>query len=361
MTNEMVIKNFSADIIKDIPAYMDRYGKVFNRIEGFEQAICSTPKMKALIKEANAQELTGGWYMDKDGAYIKRVPDLSTIVSASLSIANDYIIDCYGVEEFKFRLAKVLEVNPEDIDLKIEVNFGGNTSEKDMTLDRSIKKVNKQGMVIKNFSADIIKDIKGFEDEFRIVFNKIKGFEQVICSNPKMKALIKEANAQELTGGWYMDKDGAYIKRVPDLGTILVSSLSISEDYLKEYYDAEEFKIRLAEVLEVNPEDINIKIDIKFNLGEDTSEKDVNKFIDTDSFANIADDIRATVLARVNDQFKDINVITIIEGLQKASLFHLVEFKDKNNYVLESCEALSNGSKVQLIFTDTDTVLKYKI
>lgn len=221
-------------------------------------------------------------------------------------------------------------------------------------------------MVIKKFSADIIKDIRRYESEFKEVFNKIEGFEKVICSTPKMKALIKEANAQELTGGWYRDKDGAYIKTIPDLGTILISSLSIAEDYLKEYYlkeyyDAEEFKIRLAEVLEVNPEDINIKIDIKINLGEDTSEKDVNKFIDTDSFANIADDIRATVLARVNDKFKDINVITIIEDIQKALLFHLVEFKDKNNYVLESCEALSNGSKVQLIFTDTDTVLKYKI
>lgn len=44
---EMVIKNFSADIIKNIPAFMDRFGKVFNRIEGFEQAICSTTKLKA--------------------------------------------------------------------------------------------------------------------------------------------------------------------------------------------------------------------------------------------------------------------------------------------------------------------------
>ena len=361
MTNEMVIKKFSADIIKDIRRYESEFKEVFNKIEGFEKVICSTPKMKALIEEANVQECDKSYLQDKYGNFIKATIALSNTLTPALSITEDYLIGYYDAEEFKFRLAKVLEVNPEDIDLKIEFNFGGNTSEKDMTLDRSIKKVNKQGMVIKNFSADIIKDIKGFEDEFRIVFNKIKGFEQVICSNPKMKALIKEANAQELTGGWYRDKDGAYIKTIPDLGTILISSLSIAEDYLKEYYDAEEFKIRLAEVLEVNPEDINIKIDIKINLGEDTSEKDVNKFIDTDSFANIADDIRATVLARVNDKFKDINVITIIEDIQKALLFHLVEFKDKNNYVLESCEALSNGSKVQLIFTDTDTVLKYKI
>lgn len=108
----MVIKNFSADIIKNIPAFMDRFGKVFNRIEGFEQVICSTTKLKALIKEANAQELANSWFQDKDGAYIKLISDLSTIVSASLSIANDYIIDCYDAEEFKFRLAKVLEVNP---------------------------------------------------------------------------------------------------------------------------------------------------------------------------------------------------------------------------------------------------------
>jgi len=208
-------------------------------------------------------------------------------------------------------------------------------------------------MVIKNFDASVIKDI--FEDQFKNVFENIKGFEQVICSTPKMQALIKEANATDTTPGYYMDNNGNYIKSVVGLPSVLRTALSIADDYLIGFYGIDEFKIRLGEALEVDPKDININDD-----GNGKKVKIINK-IDTDSFANIADDIRATVLARVNDKFKDINVITIIEGLQKASRFHLVEFKDKNNYVLESCEALSNGSKVQLIFTDTDTVLKYKI
>lgn len=350
MANEMVIKNFSADIIKDIKGFEDEFRIVFNKIKGFEQVICSTPKMKALIKEANAQELTSGWYMDKDGAYIKRVPDLRNILVSSFSIAEDYLKEYYDAEEFKIRLAEVLEVNPEDINISDDGN------------GKKVKIVNKGDNLSKDFTVESIRNIQAFALRFKKVFDKMSGFEKIICSTPKFKTLINENNLGDNTSNC-IDDDGNIIKLTYELRLALFEVFIIADEFIQEKIGLLEFEEKLGDALKIDSDRIRVAyiasgegVKYAVKIG-----KDVNKFIDTDSFVNIADDIRATVLARVNDKFKDINVITIIEGLQKASLFHLVEFKDKNNYVLESCEALSNGSKVQLIFTDTDTILKYKI
>jgi hypothetical protein len=218
--------------------------------------------------------------------------------------------------------------------------------------------IKEKEIVIKNFDVNIIKSIKGFEDQFKNVFDNIKGFEQIICSTSKVQALIKEANTYKIPDVGITDIDGNCIKTIPELTTVLYATFTIADDYIYGYHTLEEFKTKLGHFLEEDPKNIDIIADCD---KKEISIKGINRSIDTDSFVDIADDIRGEVLERINNKLQDINVITIIEGLQKASRFHLVEFKDKNNYVLESCEALSNGSKVQLIFTDTDTVLKYKI
>ena len=347
---EMVVKEFSADIIKDIKGFEDEFRIVFSNIKGFEQVICSTPKMKKLIKASNDEKDPLGYTMDNDGNNIKLNSSLLTAISASLSIAEDYLIGCYDVEEFKIRLAEVLELNPEDIDISDDGN------------GKKVKIVNKGDNLSKDFTVESIRNIQAFALRFKKVFDKMSGFEKIICSTPKFKTLINENNLGDNTSNC-IDDDGNSIKLTYELRLALFAVFIIADEFIQEKIGLLEFEEKLGDALKIDSDRIRVAyiasgegVKYAVKIG-----KDVNKFIDTDSFVNIADDIRAIVLARVNDKFKDINVITIIEGLQKASLFHLVEFNDKNNYVLASCEALSNGSKVQLIFTDTDTVLKYKI
>lgn len=347
---EMVIKNFDASVIKDIKGFEDQFKNVFENIKGFEQVICSTPKMQALIKEANSTDTTPGYYTDNNGNYIKLIVDLSDVLVTALSIADDYLIGFYGIDEFKIRLGEALEVDPKDID----INDDGD--------GKKVKIINKGHNLSKDFTVESIGNIQVFALRFKKVFDKMSGFEKIICSTPKFKTLINENNLGDNTSNC-IDDDGNSIKLTYELRLALFEVFIIADEFIQEKIGHLEFEEKLGDALKIDSDIIRVAyiasgegVKYAVKIG-----KYVNKFIDTDSFANIADDIRATVLARVNDKFKDINVITIIDGLQKASRFHLVEFKDKNNYVLESCEALSNGSKVQLIFTDTDTVLKYKI
>ena len=347
---KMVIKNFDASVIKDI--FGDRFKDVFENIKGFEQVICSTPKMQALIKESNSTDTALSYYTDNNGNYIKSVVGLSTILITALNIADKYLIGWYSIDEFKIHLGEALEVDPKDIE--VINNDDGN--------GKKVKIINKGHNLSKDFTVESIRNIQVFALRFKKVFDKMSGFEKIICSTPKFKTLINENNLGDNTSNC-IDDDGNSIKLTYELRLALFEVFIIADEFIQEKIGLLEFEEKLGDALKIDSDRIRVAyiasgegVKYAVKIG-----KDVNKFIDTDSFVNIADDIRATVLARVNDKFKDINVITIIEGFQKALLFHLVEFKDKNNYVLESCEALSNSSKVQLIFTDTDTVLKYKI
>ena len=213
----------------------------------------------------------------------------------------------------------------------------------------------------KDFTIESIGNIQVFAVRFKKVFDKMSGFEEIVCSTPKFKTLINENNLGDNTSNC-IDDDGASVKLTYGLRLALFEVFIIADEFIQEKIGLLEFEEKLGDALQIDSDRIRV---VYIASGEGVKYavkigKDVNKFIDTDSFANIADDIRTIVLARVNDKFEDINVITVIESIQKGAVFHLTEFKDKNNYTLESCDTLNNGSKISMVFTDEDVILKYK-